>query len=99
MRNINEKTLKHEARHYDLWDKVSLKDEKTFMEGGSTRIIVSPTFVVPLKTIGELENSNYLAAAKSSARLFTKSSSQNSLHIIDNQFRDKIAAGYLEILL
>ena len=98
LRNTNEKTLKHEERHYDLWDKVSLKDEKKFLEGGSTKVIVSPTFEVPLKKIGSLENSNFMAAQKASFRLFKKSSEQNALNIVDNQIRDKVFAGYLEIV-
>ena len=99
LRNVTERTLKHEARHYELWGKVNLKDEKAFENGGNTEVEVSPTFEVPLEKIGKLENSNMKEAMEASKRLFIKAKQQKALRIVDNQFRDKIDAGYLEVLL
>ena len=98
MRNTPESSRQHESRYFHLWDQVTLLDDEAVMNGGSSIIRIKNTFDRPLDTFGQLKHSNLNDAKQASHTLFKKAMDIGALEIIDEQFRDKIAAGYLKIL-
>ena len=99
LKNTNVTDRLHEERFLHLWHQVVLEDEdEVLVKGGKSRILVKNTFNKPLYLIGKLENSNLKAAERSSLLLFRRAKELGALSVINDQFRDKIAAGHLEIL-
>ena len=94
-RNSDDKAMSDRDRYQDLWDSITLaKDEKE----DKYKIIVRSHFDRPLKYLGSLENSNIINARKDTDRMIDKAMNQNALHIIDAQFRDRLASGVSRIL-
>ena len=93
-RNISSSKLDHEKRYSELWSKVSLVEGKD----GKKHIEVNLPFACPTKDIGQLHHSNLIAALAATKRLYTQCVKEGSLSVIDNQFRNRIAKGWLEPL-
>ena len=98
MRNTPESSRQHESRYFHLWEQVTLLDEEAVRNGGSSIIRIKNTFDQPLHTFGQLKHSNLNDARRASQTLFKRAMEIGALQIIDEQFREKIAAGYLKVL-
>ena len=98
MKNTPESSRQHESRYFYLWDQVTLLDEEAVKNGGTSIIRIKNTFDQPLHTFGQLQHSNLNDAKRASQTLFKRALEIGALQIIDEQFREKIAAGYLKVL-
>ena len=77
---------------------MTLLDEEAVKNGGNSIIRIKNTFDQPLHTFGQLQHSNLNDAKRASQTLFKRALEIGALQIIDEQFREKIAAGYLKVL-
>lgn len=98
MKNTPESSRQHESRYFYLWDQVTLLDEEAVRNGGTSIIRIKNTFDQPLHTFGQLQHSNLNDAKRASQTLFKRALEIGALQIIDEQFREKISAGYLKVL-
>ena len=93
VRNQNDTKSKELARYSDLWDRVYRINWKD-----GHRIMMDMPFDRAGDQIGLKHHSNIVPALKASTSLLRKCEKEGSLHVIDGQFRARIANGQLSPL-
>ena len=90
VRNQNDANSKELARYSDLWEKVYRVNWKC-----GHRIMLHMPFDRAGENIGSKHHSNIVPALRASVSLVRKCEKEGSLHVIDGQFRARIANGQL----